>query len=369
MTFAVRSATAALLAALVAVLSAAPALAHGAGGADVSNYRSTVTGLADGTAEDGTPGPPAPAVAGLEWRVVANDALLEVRNTTERTLVVQGYEGEPYLRIDRDGVFENRRSPAVYLNTDRFGDVEVPVSADPGAAPEWVRVGDGPAHAWHDHRIHWMAATLPPQVKVDPGAEHTLFAWAVPFRLGDEDLAVAGELHWVPGPPAWPWLLGMGLLLLAPVVVVAARGGARRALLRTAAAVVAAVVVADVVRAVDDLVSVPASVGEIALEAARVGLFVAVAGFGAWRAARDDGTALPALVVAAAALLLGLGLPDAAVLTASQVTGVLPAAAVRVVAAANLTVIAPVALAVALSLRSERRQPAPSAPEPSSIAR
>ena len=244
----------------------------------------------------------------------------------------------------------------------------MPAAADPNAPPQWVRVGDGPSHAWHDHRIHWMAATLPPQVKVDPGSQHTLFAWAVPFRLGDQTLAVAGELHWVPGPPAWPWLLATGLLLLAPVAVAAVRGGSRRTLLRAAAGAVAAVAVGDVVRAVDDLVSVPASAAEIALEAARVALFVAVAGFGAWRAARDDGTALPALGVAAAALLLGLGLSDIPVLTASQVTGVLPAAVVRLVAAANLAVVVPVAVAALLVLRADRRAPEPLASEPSSVA-
>ncbi len=55
-------------------------------------------------------------------------------------VVILGYDGEPYLRFTADGVFRNTRSPATYLNEDRFANVTVPASADPEAPPEWERV-------------------------------------------------------------------------------------------------------------------------------------------------------------------------------------------------------------------------------------
>ena len=50
-----------------------------------------------------------------------------------------GYEGEPYLRFDAGGgVWENRRSPAVYENAQRFGVGQLPADGrrQGGAAVE-----------------------------------------------------------------------------------------------------------------------------------------------------------------------------------------------------------------------------------------
>src|SRR5690349_21253906 len=80
-------------------------------------------------------------IEGLDVEVVNYDDSLELTNDTGETVVVEGYEGEPYVRIDPDGqVSVNTRSPAYYLNDDRYGDVEVPASADPEAEPEWEPV-------------------------------------------------------------------------------------------------------------------------------------------------------------------------------------------------------------------------------------
>ena len=41
--------------------------------------------------------------------------------------MVEGYEGEPYVRIQPDGTVEiNQDSPSFYLNQDRFGEAPVP---------------------------------------------------------------------------------------------------------------------------------------------------------------------------------------------------------------------------------------------------
>ena len=46
-------------------------------------------------------------------------ARLELTNDTDTDVIVRATEGEPYLRIGPDGVFENLLSPATYINRTR----------------------------------------------------------------------------------------------------------------------------------------------------------------------------------------------------------------------------------------------------------
>jgi hypothetical protein len=139
-----------------------------------------------------------PEVAGLEVTVVDGDDRLRVSNESGTELLVLGYDGEPYLRIGPSGVYRNERSPAAYLNRDRFARVSVPLTADPGAAPEWRLVSPRPTWQWHDHRIQWMGAGPPAQVRSAPKQTHAIFDWNVPGRLGDRPFSVAGRLDYVP---------------------------------------------------------------------------------------------------------------------------------------------------------------------------
>lgn len=129
------------LTALVIAATPAPALAHGGGGADASDFTSAVQRLVALDAEGDPRGSPR-SIPEIHWRVLANDALLEVTNRSGQELEVPGYDGEPYLRIGPDGVWENRNSPAVYLNTDRYAQTPVPAGVSADADPDWVRVGD-----------------------------------------------------------------------------------------------------------------------------------------------------------------------------------------------------------------------------------
>ncbi|MDQ3709553.1 MAG: hypothetical protein M3387_09700, partial [Actinomycetota bacterium] len=186
------------------MLPAAPASAHGGGGSDASNFASVVEGVV--RLDDG--GDPAGRLADLPavtWRVLANDALLEVSNRGHAELVVPGYQGEPYLRVAPGGVWENRNSPAAYLNDDRYATTPVPAGVGPEAAPDWVRVGDEPLWRWHDHRIHWMAPTPPPAVTSNPDEVTVVQDWLVPFRLAGRRLAVDGQTRWAPPGPVLPW--------------------------------------------------------------------------------------------------------------------------------------------------------------------
>ena len=53
-----------------------------------------------------------PNVLGMFVNVVGGDARLRLSNYSGKTILIRGYQGEPYLRFDKSGVFQNMRSPA-----------------------------------------------------------------------------------------------------------------------------------------------------------------------------------------------------------------------------------------------------------------
>lgn len=187
---------AALLVALAAgvAITATPAGAHGG----LANYVASVTSIT-------------PLLQGLEVAIVGGDDQVLLTNGTDRTVVVPGYAGEPYLRFERDRVFANRRSPAYYLGSLRTGAV-VPADADPGAPPEWVEVATGNTFAWHDQRVLWSDAARPAAVQASPGERQVIREWEIVLDAG-EPVAVRGVLEWVPSADGSIWL-GVGLVLL-----------------------------------------------------------------------------------------------------------------------------------------------------------
>jgi len=189
----------------VALAAPAAAWAHGGDAPDATNYRTVVTST--------------PPMAGLTVRAVEAGARLELDNRTGRTIEVLGYEGEPYLEVRPDGVYENTRSPATYINATLAGDTEPPPTADPTQPPEWRRASDKPVARWHDHRTHWMSAEPPPPVQADPTREQRVRDWVVPLRDGVSTMEVRGTLDWVPPPSPGLWwafviLVGIGVALL-----------------------------------------------------------------------------------------------------------------------------------------------------------
>lgn len=174
---------------------AAPAAAHG-GTADTnvtSNYRTHLTDLPD--------------VDGLTAEVVDIDGTIELTWTGAGTLIVAGYENEPYLRFDHSGVYQNRRSPATYLNQNRYAIVDPPVTADASAPPEWTQLSAGRTARWHDHRTHWMSTTPPLQVQQEPDRQHLIIErWEIPLTVANRSAVIAGTLTWTPPPPLVPWI-------------------------------------------------------------------------------------------------------------------------------------------------------------------
>ncbi|HTY96640.1 MAG TPA: hypothetical protein VMB91_06325 [Solirubrobacteraceae bacterium] len=139
-----------------------------------------------------------PKVKGLSVEVLEFADRLLLRNGTGKTVTVYGYSGEPYARVLPNGAAEqNKRSPAVYLNTNFYAQVTVPPTADASAPPSWEKVDRTGQFEWHDHRIHWMSPVTPPEVK-DTSKRTKIFNWTVPIKVGNQPGAIHGELFWVP---------------------------------------------------------------------------------------------------------------------------------------------------------------------------
>lgn len=327
------------LAGLLLVVLAVPAAAHGRS-ADASNYRSRVVR--------------APDLPRVRWRVRGGDELLSVANTGTPEVVVLDYEGDPYLRVGPDGVFENRDSEAVWLNRDRFAATPVPPGVGSGPRPEWARVSDGTSWAWHDHRVHWMSPRPPAPVLADPGSRATITRWRVPFDYGGRRLGVRGTLEWVPGPSPWPWLLG-ALAVTAPPVLAGLgtrpRGDRWPGLARPAATVLGAVSVANLTNLANDLLAAPAPGSTRVLAAVQTGAFVSLGVAGAWRAWRGGDGAFTALAIGAGSILVGQGLLLLRVLDSSQLATVFPPILTRAVVALSLAQALPVAAAAVLGAR------------------
>ena len=308
-----------LLGVLATLAVAGPASAHVGGGAAGSDFDGRVTAVR-------------PELPGVTVRVLQFGDDLELVHRSGTEVVVPGYQDEPYLRIGPDGVWRNQRSPATYINLDRYARITLPGKADPRAEPEWVQLSTEPQYVWHDHRTHWMTqGQLPPAVAADPSRSHTVFEWRVPLRYGDTEAAVEGVLTWTPPPsPVLVWPLYVATALLAAAAGLLARTarplgalllvGAAAALWHAGATPVPAV-------------SVSSHTGAIlaALLPALTAALVAGIGFRASRRGRGVMTGLFAAVLGW--LLLVQGLPDVDVLWSANVLTNGPQAVGRVAVA------------------------------------
>jgi hypothetical protein len=202
--------------ALLALTAAAPtaALAHQGN----PNMKSVVRALQ-------------PHVDGISLQVLSGDDRFQLTNRSKETVLVQGYDREPYARITPDGtVAVNHNSPAYYLNTDRYGAVTVPKTASAKATPDWRVLDKTGVFEWHDHRMHYMSRDVPPIVK-DTSQRTKVFDYNIPIKLGATQGRILGTLWWAPakdgGAPTGAIVAFVVLLLAggAAVVVVRRRRG------------------------------------------------------------------------------------------------------------------------------------------------
>ena len=146
------------------------------------NFRSVVHGIS-------------PPVPGLSVQAIGTDAFMQFFNQTGKKVVIYGYDGEPYTRLWRKTVQQNQRSPALYLNADRFAAVQVPPIANAKAPPEWKTIDKSGQLIWHDHRMHWMsggAAAGERQAQEDEDLQLQDLA-----PVGDKPDEIEGTLYWV----------------------------------------------------------------------------------------------------------------------------------------------------------------------------
>lgn len=189
-----------LLTTVLLILMAGPALADPA---VPTNYRSVVNVID-------------PAPLGVTIEIVGGDAFLSIAAVQGTTVEVPGYFGEPYLLIDAaGGVWLNTKSPARYINQDRYGITEIPPAADAQADAEWDQVGSGGKFAWHDHRTHWMSPDLPPSIAGDRAA--VVFPWSLTLTINEVETEIRGELLWFPSTNAIGPLL-VGILGMLPLL-------------------------------------------------------------------------------------------------------------------------------------------------------
>lgn len=177
------------------------------------HYRSVITSLT-------------PALHGLSVQVLQFADRLLLINHTGQTVTIDGYSGEPYVRLRADGAVErNVRSPATYLNQSFYGDINVPPQASASAAPQWQLVERTGQFEWHDHRIHYTSPATPPQVK-DKSRRTLIFDWSIPLQVGAARGAIAGRLFWEPESSKAPLgaiILGIAIVLGGLVLVLVVR--------------------------------------------------------------------------------------------------------------------------------------------------
>jgi hypothetical protein len=184
------------------------ALAHGGG--SKHGWVSTVERIVD--------------AGGIE-AVASGDGHFEFTAPAGKTVIVNGYSNEPYLRFAGGKVYENKLAPTAAVNRDH----PPTPGADAKAEPQWHEVATGRSYTWHDHRTHWVGTNAPAAVQRDPDRRHHVFDWRVSGTVDGKPFSIVGSLDWLPakGGLGWQWLLvpilGGALLYAAFMSFVVAR--------------------------------------------------------------------------------------------------------------------------------------------------
>lgn len=168
-------------AALLAFLGTAPARAHDGR----HDFESLIAGIS-----------PLTLATGIEVRVLDYDGQLELVNASGKTVIVEGYEGEPYAKVESGGpVYLNVRSPSLAPSNDRWGQTAPSGNEDAAAAPRWVQVASDGRLAWFDRRSHYRGAGTPPAV-IDISERQKLWDYRIPLTVGAEAATIEGALFW-----------------------------------------------------------------------------------------------------------------------------------------------------------------------------
>jgi hypothetical protein len=307
---------------IAAATLAAPgtASAHLRTGRVAVDYRATIAPLH------------APLAGAVEVRVYRTDLALGLTALGEHRIVVLGYFGEPFLRLEPGGIYVNQAS------TTAAGTGLAPTVRHGGA--HWVLRSPKPTAIWHDARVRGAARGR----------------WSVPLLVDGRQARLTGELFRVGPPAARPWL-AIGACFAAVAILFLVLRSQR--LLRVGAASLGALAALATLVWAGGLAASSTATGSIWYEAGNEAL-VAIAGlafvaFGSWNARALAGGLLGVLGVT-------VGLTNIGVLTHGIVLSALPGQAARtaiVVALAAGTAAVVLGTAVFVDLLRHDEEPIP----------
>lgn len=188
-----RTAAALCAAGGAALAAASPAAAHLRTGTVAVDYGASVTS-------------PRPATgAPFSVGVYQSDRALHLTVRRGHTVVVLGYLGEPFLRVDAAGVWIDARSPTAAA-----------VGLVAGTRATGWRLERGRRSVvWHDGRVQGLP----------PGARRA--GWRIPIVVDGRRSSIAGEVWRVPSPALWPWLAVAAAVAAAGLAVAFGAGRVR----------------------------------------------------------------------------------------------------------------------------------------------
>jgi hypothetical protein len=136
----------------------------------------------------------------LSAGIYQSDLALHVSVRRGHKVMVLGYLGEPFLRIDAAGVAVNAASPTAAASGLLHAGERTTGRAD------WLRRGRNSV-TWHDARVR----------QLPPGARQA--EWSVPILVDGRRESISGEVWRVPPPALWRWLLIVVALTALAVVL------------------------------------------------------------------------------------------------------------------------------------------------------
>ena len=150
---------------------------------------------------------------GVKVSVVGSDTFIRIESRGHN-VQVPGYENEPYLRINKNGVVQvNDSSQTTVLNGNRYGSVDLSTFKK-SDIPKWRTIATSGIAMWHDHRSHWMSP-IRPAVIDDAG---TVLKWTVPVIVDGVQTQIRGTLYLRAEAPMMWWGIALLALLLAVFV-------------------------------------------------------------------------------------------------------------------------------------------------------
>jgi hypothetical protein len=143
--------------------------------------------------------------AALAARIYQSDLAIRIDVRDNHSIVVLGYAGEPFLRLDPRGVAVNASS-----TTAASAQLLAKTQRPDGSRVVWRERQNRRSVVWHDARTR--------------GASHGngVTTWTIPLVVDGRRALLTGSTERVGRPAAWPWLIACGLVLGVLLAAVAA---------------------------------------------------------------------------------------------------------------------------------------------------